>query len=67
MPDVSLSCGAVDVLFTLRGGNKSSFWQSWLRRVLSRLGIFTKKGKLLVIGLDNAGMSSWVFLRRRSH
>ena len=55
LPGASRGCDAADALFTLRGGNTSSFWRSWLRSVLSKLGIFTKKGKLLVIGLDNAG------------
>ena len=55
LPGASRGCNAADALFTLRGGDTSSFWRSWLRSVLSKLGIFTKKGKLLVIGLDNAG------------
>ncbi len=55
LPGASRGCDAADALFTLRGGDTSSFWRSWLRSVLSKLGIFTKKGKLLVIGLDNAG------------
>jgi len=33
-------------------------WQVWMRGWLAKLGIFTKKGQLLVIGLDNAGKST---------
>jgi len=49
----SLSCG---VLGRLRGGSGS--WKDWAFKTLAKLGIFLKKGRLLVLGLDNAGKST---------
>jgi len=46
------------LLLRLRGGSLSDSWKSWMRGFLAKLGIFTKKGQLLVIGLDNAGKST---------
>ena len=33
-------------------------WRGWFRGFLAKLGIFTKRGQLLVIGLDNSGKST---------
>ena len=48
-------------LLRLRGGQDTpqpGFFSKFFRSLLAKLGIFTKKGQLLVIGLDNAGKSS---------
>ena len=44
----------------LRGG-ESSLW-TWWKGLLSKLGLFSKTGKLLVLGLDNAGKSTLLTL-----
>ena len=43
----------------LRGG--STLW-TWWKGLLSKLGLFSKTGKLLVLGLDNAGKSTLLTL-----
>ena len=40
----------------LRGGEGS--WMQWAYKTLAKFGIFLKKGRLLVLGLDNAGKST---------
>ena len=41
----------------LRGGATGSLTQWWYK-TLAKFGIFLKKGRLLVLGLDNAGKST---------
>ena len=56
--DACLSLSAEDCslssLLSLRGGSLSTWWY----KTLAKLGIFLKKGRLLVLGLDNAGKST---------
>ena len=33
-------------------------WRVWAYKALAKMGIFLKKGKLVVLGLDNAGKST---------
>lgn len=35
-----------------------SSWRTWAYKTLAKMGVFLKKGKLLVLGLDNAGKST---------
>ena len=51
---------AVASALRLRGG-ESSLW-TWWKGLLSKLGLFAKAGKLLVLGLDNAGKSTLLTL-----
>ena len=45
-------------LVMLRGGAEGSSWTGWWYKTLAKLGIFLKKGRMLVLGLDNAGKST---------
>jgi len=45
-------------LLVLRGGSTMASWRTWAYKALAKMGIFLKKGKLLVLGLDNAGKST---------
>ena len=45
-------------LLVLRGGDTMASWRAWAYKALAKMGIFLKKGKLLVLGLDNAGKST---------
>ena len=56
LPTVHRQLALLDVL-DLRGGETSS-WRQWMYKTLSKFGIFLKKGRLLVLGLDNAGKST---------
>ena len=49
---------ALEQLCALRGGDGMSSWRTWAYKALAKMGIFLKKGKLLVLGLDNAGKST---------
>ena len=51
---------AVASALRLRGG-ESTLW-TWWKGLLSKLGLFSKTGKLLVLGLDNAGKSTLLTL-----
>lgn len=54
-------------LLALRGGGSTmDAWRSWMRGFLAKLGIFTKSGMLLVIGLDNAGKSTLLTMLLRN-
>eukprot|EP00316_Scyphosphaera_apsteinii_P010077 CAMPEP_0119309106 /NCGR_PEP_ID=MMETSP1333-20130426/14255_1 /TAXON_ID=418940 /ORGANISM="Scyphosphaera apsteinii, Strain RCC1455" /LENGTH=247 /DNA_ID=CAMNT_0007313025 /DNA_START=22 /DNA_END=765 /DNA_ORIENTATION=+ len=54
-------------LLVLRGGGSTmDAWRSWMRGFLAKLGIFTKSGMLLVIGLDNAGKSTLLTMLLRN-
>jgi len=59
---------AVHRVVTLRGGATTgvSWWREWLRGAMAKLGIWSKKGQLLVIGLDNAGKSTLLTMLVRS-
>ena len=49
----------VDPLCRLRGGaDGSSNLKTWWYKTLAKFGIFLKKGRLLVLGLDNAGKTT---------
>jgi len=50
---------AVARALRLRGGG--ALWE-WWTGILSKLGLFSKTGKLLVLGLDNAGKSTLLTL-----
>lgn len=45
-------------LLLMRGGSTMTSWRTWAYKALAKMGIFLKKGKLLVLGLDNAGKST---------
>ena len=46
-------------VWRLRGGEgEASSWRQWAYKTLAKFGIFLKKGRLLVLGLDNAGKST---------
>ena len=45
-------------LCRLHGGSDGSSLKNWWFKTLAKLGIFLKKGRLLVLGLDNAGKST---------
>ena len=53
--DRSLGEDRFEVLLQLRGGGS---WKTWAYKTLAKMGIFLKKGRLLVVGLDNAGKST---------
>ena len=46
----------LDILTELRGGAGS--WSNWWYKTLAKFGLFLKNGRLLVLGLDNAGKST---------
>ena len=47
-------------IYRFRGGadGSASSWRGWWYKALAKFGIFLKKGRLLVLGLDNAGKST---------
>ena len=46
-------------IYRLRGGAEGgTSWRGWWYKALAKFGIFLKKGRLLVLGLDNAGKST---------
>jgi len=52
-------CSPRDAMLCLRGGAEgASSWRGWWYRTLAKFGIFLKNGRLLVLGLDNAGKST---------
>jgi len=53
--DRSLGEDRFEELLQLRGGGS---WKTWAYKTLAKMGIFLKKGRLLVVGLDNAGKST---------
>lgn len=55
--DGTASACDVSALCRLRGGAGGSL-TTWWYKTLAKLGIFLKKGRLLVLGLDNAGKST---------
>jgi GTP-binding protein SAR1 len=51
----------------LRGGAESATgWRQWWYKTLAKFGIFLKKGRLLVLGLDNAGKSTLLTVLMRN-
>mmetsp|Transcript_7900 Transcript_7900/g.25294 ORF Transcript_7900/g.25294 Transcript_7900/m.25294 type:complete len:250 (-) Transcript_7900:132-881(-) len=59
--------GTPSRLRALRGGASAlDWWRDWLRGAMAKLGIWSKKGQLLVIGLDNAGKSTLLTMLVRS-
>ena len=61
--DGVLASSACVRLGRLRGG---SDWRGWWYKTLAKFGIFLKKGKLLVLGLDNAGKSTLLTVLMRN-
>ena len=54
--ELSGEMSSLGVLTQLRGGAGS--WSNWWYKTLAKFGLFLKNGKLLVLGLDNAGKST---------
>ena len=63
--DVAADAVAAANALRLRGGEGSS-WKTWWYKTLANFGIFLKNGRLLVLGLDNAGKSTLLTVLQRN-
>ena len=55
-PGLGAATDQLGCALALRGGESSL--TTWFYKTLAKMGIFLKKGRLLVLGLDNAGKST---------